>query len=203
MKKLITPLAISTLLLTGCSDTSEPETTNEATTQAESTTQQEGNTVAAGRELDPETETKGEVGKRHGTMCNEDQECEVFFTIDALEKLDTCDETSLDPQAPSTYLVRMDSTVSAPAENANIFDDMDAASFMFAAQWSVLDKDGVNRDLLQSQSCLVEDMSTKPWWVDLRTGDTEKFVTHLDIPEGAQELRLTAFGFRWVFDLPA
>ena len=197
MKKLLPILAATTLVITGCSsndDVAEPSTQAADAPSAESNDQDSPKAV--------EGDIESELGKLHGGMCDGDLDnCEVNFTIDNITKLETCDADIIGERPEGTNLYRVDSTVTA-SPDVDVDPNYEPSDFLWAAQWSTLNKDGENEHLEANQECMSPDM-TGFHWGDIRRGDKQKYSMYFNIPEGSDGLRLTVEPNRWFWELPA
>ena len=201
MKKLLPILAATTLIITGCSSNDEGENTTDtaAQTVAQDNTQ---NNAAENTPKAVEGDIESELGKLHGGMCDGDLDnCEVNFTIDNITKLDTCDADPIGERPEGTNLYRVDSTVTA-SPDVDVDPNYEPSDFLWAAQWSTLNKDGENEHLEANQECMSPDM-TGFHWGDIRRGDKQKYSMYFNIPEGSDGLRLTVEPNRWFWELPA
>ncbi len=197
MKKLLPILAATTLIITGCSSDNDDAT--EPSTQAADTPSAENNDQGTPKAV--EGDIQSELGKLHGGMCDGDLDnCEVNFTIDNITKLDTCDADPIGERPEGTNLYRVDSTVTA-SPDVDVDPNYEPSDFLWAAQWSTLNKDGENEHLEANQECMSPDM-TGFHWGDIRRGDKQKYSMYFNIPEGSEGLRLTVEPNRWFWELP-
>ncbi|WP_276650752.1 hypothetical protein [Corynebacterium vitaeruminis] len=191
----IFPFLASVLVLAACGENNSSPSAPEAT-QATETTSAEAKLYDISEGVD------GKVGFRHGLDCSEVNNCSLFFTVESLEKLDTCPSLTIADQPANTHLVRAIVLVEAnqPVEGSQY----DSGSFTYMADWSAEDKDGVQVPLRDSQSCVISG-NEQNWQRETRIGDKARYTVYMDVPDGSTKIDLTESGSRarWSFDSPS
>ena len=203
VKRLLSILLISPIVLAGCSNDSNRE---EDTTQvSDNPTNENTDAKKADNNANPksvEGDIQSELGKLHGGMCDGDlNHCEVNFTIDDITQLDECDAQKIDERPEGTKLYRVESTVTASSD-VDVDPNNEPSDFLWAAQWSTLNADDENYILTANQECISSGMSDF-YWGDIRRGDKQTYTVYFNIPEGSHDFRLTVGPNRWFWELPS
>lgn len=199
-KHLITLFLTVPLLLAGCvsGDEGEGENTTRTST-ATSTTTEEASEKRNAELADLSEGVEGEIGFRHGMDCMEVSDCSVNFTVESLDRMKTCEGLAFDDKPEGTHLVK----ATVLLETKPSATEYRPGEFPIWTDWSALDEDGVNQDLPASSWCSLP-VGEHHWRDALQTGDTERRIHIMDVPDGARKIRLTEtlHGARWEFPAP-
>lgn len=199
-KHLITLFLTVPLLLAGCVSGDEGEDENATrTSKATSTTTGEVSEEGSAELADLSEGVEGEIGFRHGMDCIEVSDCSINFTVESLDRMETCEGSAFDDKPEGTYLVK----ATVLLETKPSATEYLPGEFPIWTDWSALDEDGVNQDLPASSWCSLP-VGEHHWRDALQTGDTERRIHIMDVPDGARKIRLTEtlHGARWEFPAP-
>jgi len=100
--------------------------------------------------------------------------------------------------------VHVSGTISSKAEPYN--PDFAINTWPVFTDWSTVGSDGLDKPIEILSSCLPESGWRGTWDQEIRPGDTRAFSQYMEIPEGADTLRITDTingGGRWEFAIPA
>lgn len=199
-KHLITLFLAIPLLLAGCVSGDEGEDENATSTStATGKTRGEAPEEGSAELADLSEGVEGEIGFRHGMDCIEVSDCSINFTVESLDRMETCEGSAFDDMPEGTHLVK----ATVLLETKPSATEYRPGEFPIWTDWSALDEDGVNQDLPASSWCSLP-VGEHHWRDTLQTGDTERRVHIMDVPDGATKIRLTEtlHGARWEFPAP-
>lgn len=198
--RLVPLILTATLLIPGCSVGDEETTAGTTDSETtESTTEQAAPTEETAELTELSEGVEGQIGFRHGLDCVTVDDCSVYFTVESMNAIETCDGHAMGQPPADTDLVKASVLVEAvPTES-----DYDPSEFPIWSEWSALTGEGINQDLPSSSWCYNTD-SGQQWQGAIRAGDTERRVHYMDVPAGTTNIRLTdtLTGARWEFPAP-
>ena len=207
MKKLTVFLLAVPLFLSSCTNSGTTTMTVTETVSSESEAENQSpnssheDTSAEATLSNLAEGVEGKVGFRHGQDCTSVNDCSVYFTVESLETLDTCDAYTISTasQPANTDLVKAVVLVETAAESS--FGQA-PGEFPVWADWSIKDQDGITAPLQSSDWCMSQDGDR--WGQGIHSGDTVRLVARFDVPQDAVALQLTdsLTDARWSFDLP-
>lgn len=189
-------LALTSLALISCDSSSNEAASGDSSAAATPTTTAEPSLIPMGGT------TKGEIGKVHGTDCVAPGDCSITFKVSELTRVSSCTDSL--GQITNGNLIHVNGTISSKTETRNPNFIID--TWPVFAQWSTVGADGIDMPIEISYSCLPETGNRGTWKQEIRPGDTRAFNQYMEIPEGAETLRITDQlngGGRWEFSIPA